>query len=231
MARPSGHSTQRRAHAAVVHCAALGQHGRGHGVKSRQRRRPARKVASQYVRHVSTMRTHAGSPPARSAARPAPCVGAPVARVTSRPCGVEHQRGRRAQDPEPADQRRGGARRRPRRARPPARSRPRRRARAGWRGRARRTPRRTGAASPARPASAAQGVPSRTDRGSGSRRLATVGRRLAVDAAHPVGAAEPAVGQRPEEPEAQRGDDGDDEDPGYRCSRAAQQPRDAVHSC
>src|SRR5688500_12147753 len=27
---PSGHSTQRRADAAVVHCAALGQHGRGH---------------------------------------------------------------------------------------------------------------------------------------------------------------------------------------------------------
>ena len=32
----SGHSTQRRAHAAVVHCAALGQHRRDHGVKSRE---------------------------------------------------------------------------------------------------------------------------------------------------------------------------------------------------
>ena len=28
---PSGHSTQRRAHAAVIHCAAFGEHGRGHG--------------------------------------------------------------------------------------------------------------------------------------------------------------------------------------------------------
>ena len=34
----SGHSTQRRAHAAVVHCAASGQQGRGHGHHCRQPR-------------------------------------------------------------------------------------------------------------------------------------------------------------------------------------------------
>ena len=51
----SGHSTQRRAHAAVVHCAALGQHRRGHGVKSRQGG-TSPKSASQDVSIVSIMR-------------------------------------------------------------------------------------------------------------------------------------------------------------------------------
>ena len=44
---PSGHSTQGRAHAAVVHCAALRQPGREHAARLRRAVRPSETVVSQ----------------------------------------------------------------------------------------------------------------------------------------------------------------------------------------
>ena len=53
----SGHSTQRRAHAAVVHCAALGEHGRGHDGHCRGGQ-PGRTYAlSRHVDASSAIRT------------------------------------------------------------------------------------------------------------------------------------------------------------------------------
>ena len=168
---PSGHSTQRRAHAAVVHCAALGQHGRGHGGDSRrgavgatERRRldhvrrtvhivDIRRRAVQRGEHLLLARRAGRAGDLAAARRRAPgwsaCAGCPGGGPG-----------------------RGGARRRPRRARRPARRRRRRRAPAGWPGTARRTRRRTAAGWPARPACASTLVPlSSTLAGAASARL------------------------------------------------------------
>ena len=94
---PSGHSTQRRPHAAVVHCAAPGQHGRGHARNTRgEREGPGNSrltSRNEYPHHGLA-----------SASAPSTCSlrGAPAARLTSRPSasrtsvvGVRRTRSRR----------------------------------------------------------------------------------------------------------------------------------------
>ena len=145
---PSGHSTQRRAHAAVVHCAALGEHGRGHTSEYAAASRPGigRLTMSDTT---SSMWTAFRSPTTRPrVASTASRVGAPAGPGDLAAPGVEDQRGRRAEDPEPAHQVEvllGVDLDVPHAGHQPATS-PRTR---GWLGRARRTPRRTAAAWPA----------------------------------------------------------------------------------
>ena len=97
-ATASGHSTQRRAHAAVVHCAALGEHGRGHDGNCRRGRPSAtygRLAMWTPCPHPDIRRPRPGRP------APGPARGArPRADLAT--LGVEDQRGRRAQDPEAA---------------------------------------------------------------------------------------------------------------------------------
>ncbi len=59
--RPSGHSTQRRAHAAVVHCAALGEHGREHDARVRRAEDPPETTVSRCGRSVHYVGSQGGA--------------------------------------------------------------------------------------------------------------------------------------------------------------------------
>ena len=197
----------------MVHCAALGQHGRGHDGKSRRAAPRSGQPPSRDVDTLSVM-SDTQTAPAERGEHLRPCAGRPLARVTSTPRGVEHQRGRRAQRCRGGGPGRGGARRRPRRARRPGTS-------SATSPRTRRVARQ-GAQNAEENCSSVARSPSGWPRPSSEPRLDVRGRGGGRVGGQRVRAAEASVAGGPPEPEPGGQDQRDDEDPGTLAHDVAQ---------